>query len=95
MTEVSERVWPDGLVVRRLRHERGWSPRRLIDAIGAASERSSGIRESITPNLLTAIEEHDEMIPYATLCIIADGLDCDPVDIRRHAPRQTENPLLN
>ncbi len=95
MTEEDERVWPDGLVVRRLRHEKGWSPRMLIDAIGTASERSSGIWETITPNLLIGIEEHDELIPYATLCLLADGLGCDPVDIRRQTPRSIENPLLN
>ena len=33
MFDDDEGVRPDGLSVRRLRHERGWSPRRLVDAI--------------------------------------------------------------
>jgi hypothetical protein len=88
-------VHPDGLTVRRMRHENGWSPRELIDAIGDASERATGLRETVTPNLLIGIEEHDEMIPYATLCLLADGLDCDPVEIRRNGPREPEYELLN
>ena len=40
-----------------MRHERGWPQRELIAAIGAASLRASGIRETITPNLLAGIEE--------------------------------------
>jgi len=74
-------VAPDGLAIRRLRHERGWGPRDLIDAIADASTRSTGLRETITPNLLSGIEEHCERIPYATLCLVASGLDCDPIDI--------------
>ncbi len=81
LDNADRRVRPDGLSVRRLRHERGWSPRDLVDAIGQASERATGIRETITPNELSWIEEQCEMIPYATLCLVADGLDCDPVDI--------------
>lgn len=74
-------VTPAGLVVRRLRHERGWPPRELIDAIGEANFRSSGLRETITPNLLAGIEERNEPVPYETLCLLAAGLDCDPIDI--------------
>ena len=59
MTKEIERVRPNGLSVRRMRHERGWSLRDLLDAIGMASERATGIRETITPNLLIGIEEHD------------------------------------
>jgi hypothetical protein len=74
-------VVPVGLVVRRLRHERGWPPRALIDAIGEASFRSTGLRETISPNLLAGIEERNERIPYGTLCLLAAGLDCDPIDL--------------
>ncbi len=74
-------VTPAGLVVRRLRHERGWPPRELIDAIGDASLRASGLRETITPNLLAGIEERNEPVPYDTLCLLAAGLDCDPIDL--------------
>jgi hypothetical protein len=81
----SERaVAPDGLAIRRRRHERGWGPRDLIRAIGEASTRATGVRETISPNLLSGIEEHGEPIPYTTLCLVAGGLECDPVDILRH-----------
>ena len=76
-----EVVRPDGQSIRRRRHERGWPPRELIDAISDASEASSGIPKTITPNLLLGIEDHNEAIPYETLCLVADGLHCDPVDI--------------
>ena len=97
MAKETKAVRPDGLTVRRLRHENGWSPRELVDAIGDASERASGIRETITPNLLIGIEEHSEKIPYATLCLIADGLDCDPAEIRSEGPGSAvpEKTLMN
>ncbi len=77
----TEPVHPDGLSIRRRRHDRGWSTRDLVDAIGDACERATGIRETITPNLLKSVEEQCEPIPYATLCLVADGLGCDPVDL--------------
>jgi hypothetical protein len=80
-SEQEDRVRPNGQQVRRLRHEQGWSPRDLVAAIAEASERATGIRTSITPSLLSGVEEKWEIIPYETLCLIADGLDCDPVDI--------------
>ena len=76
-----EDVRPAGLVVRRLRHEQGWGPRALIDAITEASFQSTGMRATISPNQLRAIEEHNEPVPYETLCLVAAGLGCDPVDI--------------
>ncbi len=77
----TQRVVPAGLVIRRLRHERGWPPRELIFAIREASYRSSGQRETISPNLLSGIEERNERISYDTLCLVAAGLGCDPIDI--------------
>lgn len=74
-------VVPDGLTVRRLRHEHHWSPRDLVSAIAQAHFIATGLRETITPNLLQHIEEQSERIPYATLRLLARGLDCDPVDI--------------
>lgn len=74
-------VLPDGRAVRRLRHERGWSPRQLVTAIGDASLRSTGLRDTITPNLLAGIEDRGERIAYDTLCLIAAGFGCDPVDL--------------
>ena len=74
-------VRPDGLSVRRMRHDRGWSTRDMVNAVAEACERATGLRETITPNVLKAVEEHNESIPYATLCLIADGFGDDPVDI--------------
>ena len=74
-------VRPDGLAVRRRRHDNGWSPRELVIAIEAASFKSSGLRRSLTPSQLKAIEEQGERIPYDQLLLLADGLDCDPVDL--------------
>ena len=81
MDEEQRRVRPDGLSVRRRRHERMWSPRELVAAIGRASEVATGLSDTISPNLLQGIEEQNERVPYATLCMLARGLDCDPVDI--------------
>lgn len=84
-------VRPDGRGVRRRRHERAWSPRDLIEAVGIASERSTGIRDRrITPILLQGIEERDESIPYETLDLIASGFDCDPVDLLAPEPDEDD-----
>ena len=77
----SQLVLADGLSVRRRRHDQGWSPRDLVRAIGDASFAATGVRESITPNILCGIEERGERITYSVLCLVAGGLDCDPVDI--------------
>lgn len=74
-------VQPDGLAIRRRRHDHGWSPRDLIAAIANASFNASGLRKTLTPNQLEAIEERAERISYAALLLLADGLDCDPVDL--------------
>jgi len=71
----------DGLAVRRRRHDHGWSLRELTHAIEAASFGSTGLRRSLTPNQLQAIEERAERVPYAALLLLADGLDCDPSDL--------------
>jgi transcriptional regulator with XRE-family HTH domain len=74
-------VRPDGLAIRRIRRDRGWSRRDLIDAIAESALRATGIRETISQNLLEAIEEGSEAIPYSTLCRIAAGLDREPVEL--------------
>ena len=74
-------VVPDGRSIRRLRHDRGWSRRDLCRAIARASLRASGIASSLTPNQIAGVEEHGESIPYTQLCMIAAGLDCNPVDL--------------
>ncbi len=80
-TEQTRLVRPDGLVVRGRRHALGWSPRDLVEAIGRASTRETGVWETITPNLLRGIEEQNEAIPYQTLCLVAAGLDCNPAEL--------------
>jgi len=74
-------VRPDGLAIRGRRHARGWSMRDLIDAIGAAQEAATGLRATLAPALLSAVEERDAAIPYATLRMIAAGLDCNPIEL--------------
>jgi transcriptional regulator with XRE-family HTH domain len=81
MFEDEDGVRPDGHTVRRLRHERGWSPRHLVDAIERANLESTGVRRTITPNVLSAIEERNERVPYETLCLVSAGFDCDPIDL--------------
>ena len=76
-----ELVLLDGLAVRRRRHAHGWSPRDLVQAIESASFQSSGLRRSLSPNQIEAIEERAERIPYALVLLLADGLDCDPIDL--------------
>lgn len=75
-------VRPRGRAIRLRRTERGWSPRELVAAIAARSLRATGRPEAISPNLLWAMEERDEPVPYRVLCLVAAGLDCDPVDLQ-------------
>jgi transcriptional regulator with XRE-family HTH domain len=79
--EDARAVRPDGLTIRRLRRDRGWSRRDLLEAIAESTRRESGVRETISPNLLEGVEETNEAIPYAILCQIASGLDCEPIEL--------------
>jgi hypothetical protein len=79
-------ITPDGMQIRGRRRARGWSRRDLVQAIATASLRASGRTDTITPNELEGMEETCEPVPYATLCAVAAGLDCDPVDLVRPAP---------
>ena len=74
-------VLPDGGSVRRLRRARGWSRRALSAAIADATERETGLRETITINQIEWIEERDERVPYGVVVRIASGLDCNPVEL--------------
>ena len=76
-------VEPDGLSIRRRRHDRSWSSRDLVQAIGRANQVATGLHQSITPEMLRSIEERNEPIAFATLRLVARGLDCDPIDILR------------
>lgn len=75
------RVFPDGTAIRGRRHARGWSPRDLVDAVAEAHWRATGTRQTITPDLLRGMEERNESVPYATLRMVASGLDCNPVEL--------------
>ena len=72
---------PNGGEIRRMRRDRGWSRRAFVNAIARASLRESGLPSTITVNLLEHIEESNEPVPYTTLCLVASGLDCNPVEI--------------
>jgi transcriptional regulator with XRE-family HTH domain len=75
------RVVPDGSGIRRRRRERGWSQRDLVRAICDAHERATGRRLGFNLNLLHHVEEENEAVDYATLVLVAAGLDCDPVEL--------------
>lgn len=81
MEDAFESVRPDGGEVRRRRVENGWGPSKLISEIARAHRIATGLVETISPVLLRNIEDANEIVPYETLCLIADGLDCDPIDI--------------
>ncbi len=83
MTRFSDgvRVVPDGSGIRRRRRERGWSQRDLVRSICAAHERATGRRVGFNLNLLHHVEEENEPVDYATLVLVAGGLDCDPVEL--------------
>jgi transcriptional regulator with XRE-family HTH domain len=74
-------VVPDGLGVRRRRRARGWSRHALSDAVRRASLTATGVPETLSPDLIRGIEERSEPVPYATLCLLAGGLDCNPVEL--------------
>ncbi len=75
-------VRPRGRAIRMRRTARGWSPRELAAAIVARSLRASGRPEAVAPSLLWSMEEREEPVPYRVLCLVAAGLDCDPVDLQ-------------
>ena len=76
-------VVPDGGRVRLLRHRRGWSRRALVKAVARASERESGLPTTVSLNQLEWIEETNEPVPFATVRLLASGLDCEPVELVR------------
>ena len=41
----------------------------------------SGLRKTISVNLLEGIEDTNEPVPYATVCRVASGLDCNPMEL--------------
>jgi len=82
----------DGLAVRRRRHDHGWSPRDLVTAIQDASFVASGLRRTLTPNQIQAIEEREERISYADLLLLADGLACDPSDLIAEGEMSSKRP---
>ncbi len=79
--EMQRMVLLDGLTVRRRRHDHGWSPRQLVVAIAEACFVASGLKRTLTPNQIQAIEERAERVPYEVVLLLADGLGCDPADL--------------
>lgn len=79
--EDEDPVTPDGGTVRRMRRDRGWSRRTLARAIAEATERESGVRQTLTVNQIEWIEENSERVAYVTVCRLAAGLDCNPVEL--------------
>lgn len=79
--EDDDPVTPDGGTVRRMRRDRGWSRRVLAQQIARATERESGLRQTLTVNQIEWIEEASEQVDYATVCRLASGLDCNPVEL--------------
>ena len=82
---------PDGLAVRRRRHERGWSHRQLIDEMEQRHFEATGLRATLTPSLLAGIEERCERVPYETICMLSDALDCDPIDLVKPPDEEEED----
>jgi len=74
-------VRPDGLTIRRLRRGLGLSRAGLSQHIERRSLESTGRAETVSRNVLQHVEEANERVPYATLCLIALGLDCNPVEL--------------
>ncbi|MCG8587743.1 MAG: hypothetical protein MJE66_00470 [Proteobacteria bacterium] len=90
-----ELVTPHGGEVRRRRHERHLSPAELCRAIARASRRTTGLDVTITPSILRGIEDANERISYGTLCWVAAGLGCDPVDILGREPEADPDAALH
>ena len=87
MSEEDDRlVRPDGLAIRGLRHGRGWSPRELAAAITEAHVAATGLPIRVAPRVLTSIEERNALVSWETLCTIAAGLDCNPIEILLEDP---------
>jgi len=91
-TDIQRLVRLDGLAVRRRRHDHGWSPRDLVVAIEDASFSASGLRRTLTPNLIESIEEREERISYDELLLLADGLACDPSDLVAEGEMSSKRP---
>jgi transcriptional regulator with XRE-family HTH domain len=79
-------VRPDGIAIRGLRHAKGWSLRDLSSAITEAHETATGLPIRLAPRLLSAVEERNAVISYATLVWIGAGLDANPVELLLEDP---------
>ena len=74
-------IVPDGLTIRRRRRRMGFSRRDFVQLLERRTKESTGVPETISRNVLQGIEETNERVPYATLCLIALGLDCNPIEL--------------
>jgi transcriptional regulator with XRE-family HTH domain len=79
-------VRPDGRTIRRRRRLLGLSRADLAARIERRSREATGRAESVSRNVLAHVEERSERVPYATLCLIALGLDCNPVELLERPP---------
>ena len=53
---------------------------------------ASGLRRSLSPSQIEAIEERAERIPYELVLLLADGLDCDPIDLIAEGELSSKQP---
>jgi hypothetical protein len=75
------RITPDGLTIRRRRRRLGVSRRDFLALLEARTRTATGIAETLPRSVLRGIEESNERVAYATLCLIALGLDCNPIEL--------------
>lgn len=64
-----------------MRRGLGLSRAGLSQRIERRSFEATGRVESVSRNVLQHVEEAGERVPYATLCLIALGLDCNPMEL--------------
>ena len=64
-----------------MRRGLGLSRAGLSERIERRSVESTGRVETVTRNVLQHVEEAGVRVPYATVCLIALGLDCNPMEL--------------
>lgn len=59
----------------------GVSRRDFVSLVEARAAEATGVPAGLSRSLLQGVEERCERVPYGTLCLIALGLDCNPVEL--------------